>query len=48
MRGEKKAYFSRALKFPENYEYEVAIEFGHKAVSKEPHTYDADAQVTFL
>lgn len=48
MRGEKKAYFSQALKFPEKYEYEIAIAFGHKAVLKEPHTYDADAQVTFL
>lgn len=48
MRGEKKAYFSDALKFPENYEYEIAIAFGHKAVTKEPHTYDADAQVTYL
>lgn len=48
LRGEKKAYFSKALKFPENYEYEIAIAFGHKAVSKEPHTYDADAQITYL
>ncbi len=48
MRGEKKAYFSHALQFPENYEYEIAIAFGHKAVTKEPHTYDADAQVTYL
>lgn len=48
MRGEKKEYFSKALKFPDNYEYEIAIAFGHKAVNKEPHTYDADAQVTYL
>lgn len=48
IRGEKKEYFSKALKFPENYEYEIAIAFGHKAVSKEPHTYNADAQVTCL
>lgn len=48
IRGEKKEYFSKALKFPDNYEYEIAIAFGHKAVTKEPHTYDADAQVTFL
>ena len=48
MRGEKKEYFSKALKFPDNYEYERAIAFGHKAVNKEPHTYDADAQVTYL
>lgn len=48
LRGEKEAYFSRALELPEKYEYEIAIAFGHKAVSKEPHTYDAQAQVTFL
>lgn len=46
--GEKKEYFSNALKFPENYEYKIAIAFGHKAVTKEPHTYDADAQITYL
>lgn len=46
--GEKKEYFSRVLKFPENYEYKIAIAFGHKAVTKEPHSYDADAHVTFL
>lgn len=48
LRGEKKEYFSKALKFPEHYEYEIAIAFGHKAVTKEPHTYDAQAQVTYL
>ncbi|MCI9665391.1 MAG: nitroreductase [Lachnospiraceae bacterium] len=48
MRGEKKDYFSKALRFPENYQYEIAIAFGHKAVTKEPHTYDAKRQVTCL
>lgn len=48
LRGEKKEYFSKALRFPEDYEYEIAIAFGHKAVTKEPHTYNADAQVTYL
>ena len=48
MRGEKKDYFSKALQFPENYQYEIAIAFGHKAVTKEPHTYDAKRQVTCL
>ncbi|MDE5696771.1 MAG: nitroreductase family protein [Lachnospiraceae bacterium] len=48
MRGEKKDYFSKALQFPEQYEYEIAIAFGHKAVTKEPHTYDMQAQVTYL
>lgn len=48
LRGEKKEYFSKALRFPKDYEYEIAIAFGHKAVTKEPHTYNADAQVTYL
>lgn len=48
LRGEKKEYFSKALQFPEQYEYEIAIAFGHKAVTKEPHTYDMQAQVTYL
>ncbi len=48
MQGEKKAYFASALHFPENYEYKIAIAFGYKATSKEPHTYDAASQVTYL
>ncbi len=48
IRGEKKDYYAEALQLPENYEYEIAIAFGHKAVSKEPHTYDAQKQVTYL
>ena len=43
-----KDYFSKVLQFPEQYEYEIAIAFGHKAVTKEPHTYDAQTQVTYL
>ena len=48
LRGEKREYFSAALKFPANYEYEIALAVGHKAVEKAPHTYNADAQVTYL
>lgn len=48
LRGEKREYFGKALKFPENYEFEIALAVGHKAVEKEPHTYDAEAQVTYL
>ena len=46
--GTKKAYFTNALKFPEGYEFEVAIALGHKAVGKEPHEFDVDARVTYL
>lgn len=48
MNGEKKGYFSEALKLPPSYEYKIAIAFGHKATAKEPHTYNADAQITRL
>ncbi|MCI9336890.1 MAG: nitroreductase [Lachnospiraceae bacterium] len=48
MQGEKRDYFSGALRFPSSYEYKIAIAFGHKAVTKEPHTYDAAAQITRL
>lgn len=48
MQGEKKAHFAAALHFPADYEYKIAIAFGHKAVTKQPHTYEADAQVTYL
>lgn len=48
LRGEKREYYEKALHFPENYEYEIAIAVGHKAVEKEPHTYDADSQVTYM
>ncbi len=48
IKGEKKEYYSNALKFPQNYEYKIAIAFGHKAVTKDPHTYQADAQVTYI
>lgn len=48
LRGEKRAFFEKALKLPENYEYEIAIAVGHKAVEKAPHTYNAAAQVTYL
>ncbi len=48
LRGEKQKYFAEKLSFPEGYEYEIAIAVGHKAVTKEPHTYDKGKQVTYL
>ena len=48
MTGAKKEYFSQALQLPPSYEYKIAIAFGHKAVTKAPHTYDAGAQITRL
>lgn len=46
--GEKKEYFSSALKFPEGYDFEIAIAVGHKAVSKEPHEYSVENNVNFM
>ena len=48
MSGEKKEYFSRALKFPKNYEFEIAIAVGHKAVEKKPHEYDMGKNIAYL
>lgn len=48
LHGEKQAYFEKALHFPENYEFQIAIAVGHKAVEKTPHTYDAETHVTCL
>ena len=46
--GEKKDYFAGALKFPEGYEYEVAIAIGRKATSKEPHKYDREKNISLI
>ncbi len=46
MSGPKKDYFAKALKFPEGYEFEIAIAVGKKAVTKEPHTYDEAKSVS--
>ena len=46
--GEKRDYFAKALKFPEGYDFEIAIALGHKAVNKVPHEYDMEKQVCFI
>ncbi len=46
--GKKKEYFDKALKVPEGYDYLIAIAVGHKAVSKTPHEYDWDKNVSFV
>lgn len=48
LHGEKKKYYSEKLAIPEGYEFEIALAVGHKAMTKEPHKYDADAQITML
>lgn len=48
MSGEKKEYFAKALNFPEGYEYQIAVAVGYKAVTKEPHTYDMEKNVSWI
>jgi len=48
MTGERQEYFSKALKLPEGYVYQVAIAVGHKAASKAPHEYSVEKNVTCL
>ena len=46
--GEKRDYFANALKFPEGYEFEIAIAVGHKAATKEPHEYSVEKNVSYI
>ena len=48
MLGEKGPEFGAKLGIPEDYEYEIAIALGYKAVTKEPHTYTYERQVTIV
>ena len=48
MHGEKQAYFSEQLEFPEGYSFMIALAVGHKVDHKEPHTYDFEKQVTIF
>ena len=47
LRGERAKEFAEKLSFPDNYEYEIAIAIGHKAVNKEPHKYDEASHVSY-
>ena len=38
----------KKLSIPEDGEYEIAIALGYKAVTKEPHTYTYERQVTIV
>lgn len=48
LHGEKKEYFSQALKIPEGYSFEIALAVGHKTDNKTPHEYDFEEQVTTI
>lgn len=46
--GEKKEYFAKALQFPENYEFAIAVAVGHKDTEKTPHEIDFEKSVSFI
>ncbi len=48
MTGGKADHFAQALKFPQGYEFEIAVAVGRKAAEKEPHEYDMERNVTIL
>ena len=48
MWGERREYFDKALKIPQGYKFEIALAVGHKATSKEPHTFDEKALVNYV
>lgn len=48
LHGEKKEYFSQALRIPEGYSFQIALAAGHKTDDKAPHAYAFEKQVTRL
>lgn len=46
--GEKRDYFANALKFPEGYDFEIAVAVGHKAAVKAPHEYSVEKNVSYI
>ena len=48
MQGEKKDYFARAMQFPNNYKFTIAVAIGHRYTEKEPHDIDFDKSVSFI
>lgn len=48
LHSEKKDYFAKALGIPEGYQFEIALAIGYKDAVKEPHTFDAKKQVTYI
>lgn len=48
MHGEKETYFAKKLKFPENYEFAIAVAVGHKNTEKAPHEIDFEQSVSFV
>lgn len=47
MEGERKEEFSKICRFPENYEFAIAVAVGHKDTEKAPHEIDMEKSVSF-
>lgn len=48
MKGDKKDYFAKAFKFPDNFEFAIAVAAGRKSAGKEPHEINFDKSVSFI
>lgn len=48
LKGEKGADFAKALKFPENYEFAIAVAVGHKNTEKAPHEFNFENSVSYI
>lgn len=48
LEGKKKEYFAKALQFPENYEFAIAVAVGHKDTEKVPHEIDLERSVSYI
>ncbi len=48
LEGEKQDYYAKKLGFADGYQYLIAIAVGHKAVAKEPHTFDRSENVKII
>lgn len=48
MNGDKKDYFAKELKFPENNIFAIAVAVGHRNTEKTPHEFNFDNSVSFI
>ncbi len=48
MNGDKKDYFAKELKFPENNIFAIAVAVGHRNTEKTPHEFSFDNSVSFV
>lgn len=46
--GERQEYFAKALDFPKNYEFAIAVAVGYKNTEKSPHTFDEERSVSYI